>query len=304
MIEERIIIGQGSKYPLNGIITLPETDSNDIPAVVLVQGSGSTDMDSKVFALTPFKDIAGQLAEKGVASIRYDKRSKAHPFKMIKDPDGLTIREETIYDAVLAADMLRAHPRIGKIYVFGHSQGAMQAGRIDAEGGNFDGLILAAGSTRTLREIMNDQIKEELFGRKGLIKKFADWQTAKMMAKLEGIENLTDEEAKEKKLFGGTTAYYFLEMEKNPPSKYLEGLDKPVFVIHGDKDFQVSVEKDFEGFKEALRDNPQASFKIYPGLNHVFTTSVATGTIKDYKVPGTVDMRVTNDIADWIHALK
>jgi dienelactone hydrolase len=303
MIEEKIVVGHGTKYPLNGLLTLPDAQSNDIPAVVLVQGSGSSDMDAKVAALTPFKDIAAQLAAKGIASIRYDKRSKAHPLKMIRDPDGLTIREETIYDAVLAADMLRKHPRIGKVFIFGHSQGGMQAGRIDAEGGNFDGLIIAAGSTRSLREIMRDQTKEELFGRKGLIKRFADRQTARMMSKLDGIENLTDEEAKQKKLFGGTTAYYFLEMERNPPSTYLADIDKPVFVFQGDKDFHVSVEKDFEGFREILGDNPHATFKVYSGLNHAFTTSVATGTIKDYKVPGKVDTRVTDDIADWIHAL-
>lgn len=44
------------------------------------------------------------------------------------------------------------------------------------------------------------------------------------------------------------------------------------------------------------------TLKLYPGLNHVYTDSHATRTIKDYEVPGKVDTHVTDNIAEWILA--
>ena len=97
MKQEPIVIGKGTKYPLNGLLTLPDDLSRPVPAVVFVHGSGSSNMDEKVKKLTPFKDLAEGLAAYGIASIRYDKRSFAHPLKLLRDKSRpLTVREETI----------------------------------------------------------------------------------------------------------------------------------------------------------------------------------------------------------------
>ena len=135
MITEKKIIGENAEYPLNGLLTLPDDLSHKVPAVVLVHGSGASNMDEKVMKLTPFKDLAEGLAERGIASLRYDKRTFAHPLKFgrLESP---TVKEETIDDAVLAVRMLKRDPRIdaGRVYLLGHSMGAMLAPRIDAEG--------------------------------------------------------------------------------------------------------------------------------------------------------------------------
>ena len=41
MIIENIVVGEGTKYPLKGILTLPEDRQTQVPAVVFVHGSGS-----------------------------------------------------------------------------------------------------------------------------------------------------------------------------------------------------------------------------------------------------------------------
>ena len=163
MFEEKIIIGKNTKYPLNGILTLPNKINNPVPAVVLVHGSGASNMDEKVLKLTPFKDLAKGLASRGIAVIRYDKRTYAHKRQFIKKPD-ITVKEETIEDAILATELLKADSRIdsNNIFIIGHSMGGMLAPRIDAEGGNYKGLILLAGSPRKLEEILIDQNKEVL----------------------------------------------------------------------------------------------------------------------------------------------
>ena len=158
MIIENIVVGEGTKYPLKGILTLPEDRQTQVPAVVFVHGSGSSNMDEKVGKLTPFKDLAEGLAQLGIASVRYDKRSFAHPFKILREKI-ITVKEETIEDAIRATELLKRDSRIDKdnIFIAGHSMGGMLAPRIDAEGGNYKGLILMAGSPRRLEEIMLDQ---------------------------------------------------------------------------------------------------------------------------------------------------
>ena len=158
MADEKVVIGADTKYPLNGKLTFPNQQNGLLPAVVLVHGSGPSDMDEKIGENAPFKDLAEGLSEKGIAVIRYDKRTFVYGKEMRNDT-GLSVKEETIEDALLAADILRKDLRIDakKIFIIGHSMGGMLAPRIDAEGGGFAGIIIMAGSPRKLEEIIMDQ---------------------------------------------------------------------------------------------------------------------------------------------------
>ena len=186
MTEEKIIVGKGTEFPLNGKLVLPENSEKPVPAVVFVHGSGSSDMDEKVMKLTPFKDLAEGLAKHGIASVRYDKRSFAHGRKMMKKGD-LTVREEVIEDAVLASEMLKNDPRIdpGKVFIIGHSMGAMLAPRIDAEGGNFKGLILLAGTLDTLEGVLFRQLDEMKNGKSKIMSWIASAQEKKFKKSFE-----------------------------------------------------------------------------------------------------------------------
>ena len=182
MIEERIIVGENTKYPLNGLLTLPDDTTKPVPAVVFVHGSGASNMDEKVGKLTPFKDLAQGLARHGIASLRYDKRSFAHGFKLLRDKSlEVTVKVETIDDAILATELLKKDARIDleRVYIIGHSMGGMLAPRIDAEGGNFTGLIIMAGSPRKLEDIILDQNEAALHSTKGLV----NWIVKKQVAK-------------------------------------------------------------------------------------------------------------------------
>lgn len=309
MITEKITVGEHTKYPLNGLLTLPEQSTHPAPAVVFVHGSGSSNMDEKVGKLTPFKDLAEGLAKYGIASIRYDKRSFAHGLKMIMGRNGpITVREETIEDAVLATELLRRDPRIDpeNIFIIGHSMGGMLAPRIDAEGGNYRGLILMAGSPRKLEDIMQDQTEAIVDSPNGLLRWFLIKQLNKISAMFEGMYELTDEEAKKKKVGNGTTLYYFKEMGEHPVSGYLASSEKPILVMQGEKDFQVSVEKDFAIYKQLLAHHPNATFRLYENLNHAFVPAVHGSIMKakqEYNVEQHIGEDVIADIAAWIRSV-
>lgn len=306
MIEERIIVGENTKYPLNGLLTLPDDTTKPVPAVVFVHGSGASNMDEKVGKLTPFKDLAHGLARHGIASLRYDKRSFSHGFKLLRDKSlEVTVKVETIDDAILATELLKKDARIDleRVYIIGHSMGGMLAPRIDAEGGNYAGLIIMAGSPRKLEEIILDQNEAALHSTKGLVNWIVKKQVAKFSAMFDGMYKLSDEEAKKKKMGGGTTLYYFKELGEHPASDYLLSTEKPILIMQGEKDFQVTAEKDFAAYRQLLAGKSNVTFRLYENLSHAFVPSVYGNIMKakqDYNVEQHIGENVIADIAIWI----
>ena len=307
MIQEPIILGKNTRFPLKGLLTLPE-GSGPFPAVVLVHGSGSSNMDEKVGKLTPFRDLAEGLAARGIACIRYDKRSHAHGLKMVLDKKHpITVREETIEDALLAAALLRADRRIDpdRVFLAGHSMGGMLAPRIECEGGDFRGLILLAGSPRRMEEILLEQTEEAMAGVPGFARKPAEKQLQKLRRTFEGLYDLPDEEAKRKKVGGGTTLYYFKEMGQPTVAQWLEKTAKPLLILQGEKDVQVKAHVDFALYKELLADRDNVTFRLFPDLNHAFVTarfdSIADAK-KEFTPERHIGPEVLDEIAEWVKA--
>lgn len=305
MMNEKIVVGADTKYPLNGILSIPSEPTDLMPAVVLVHGFGPTDMDGSAGNNKTLKDLAEGLAEKGIAVLRYDKRTLIYGHEL-KGETALSAKEETIEDAIVATELLRQDSRINpnKVFIVGHSLGGMLAPRIDAEGGNFAGIVILNGTPRKFEEILIDQNNAVFSSLNWLMRIIAGRQIATMSAKFHGIYNLSDEEAKSTVVFGrNVRAYYFKEMGERPSSDYLELLEKPLFIIHGEKDFEIPYEKNFNEYKKLLSNRENATFKLYPNLNHLLMPSVY-GNLKkakkEYNVTQHVDQQVINDISDWI----
>jgi len=308
MTQENIIVGKGTDYPLNGMLTLPDT-AEPCPAVVFVHGSGASDMDSKIYAIRPFKDMAEGLAARGIASIRYDKRTWVMTKQQAKAAAAdLTIWHESIEDALLAANILRADPRIdpARVFIAGLSLGGAIAPRIHAEGGNFAGLIILAGTPRRLEDVMKAQGAEQVEQVPRILKGIVQKQIAKFHASLDGLYDMDDEEAKRTPFLNKFNRMYYLkDLGKTTVEEYLRGCTVPVLVMQGDGDFHVSVEHDFNEYQRILANHPDATFKLYAGLNHVFMP-VVHGKINkakaEYSKPQHVVPEVLDDIAAWVLA--
>lgn len=146
-------------WPLPGTLTLPN-GPGPFPAVVLVHGSGPADRDETVGANKPFKDLAVGLASRGIAVLRYEKRSRAHGPQMAALAS-MTVKDEVVDDALAAAALLRASPKIdpARVFVLGHSLGGMLVPRIAAGDPNLAGAIVMAGAARPLEQAIVEQTK-------------------------------------------------------------------------------------------------------------------------------------------------
>ncbi|MBR0140202.1 MAG: alpha/beta fold hydrolase [Firmicutes bacterium] len=302
MISEKIIVGAGGDFPLDGLLTLPEGAEGPVPAAVMVHGSGASNMDEKVMKLTPFKDLAEGLAERGIGSLRYDKRTFAYRKKLAKTD--ITAWEETVEDALRAVELLKKDRRVDpeRVFILGHSMGAMLAPRIDAEGANARGLVMMAGTPYRLEDIMKRQLKQSQSGR-GLVRLIMGIEDRIFSKKFDGMYEMSDEEAKKKKFSGAMSLYYFKEMGKKTAADYLLESEKPVFIMQGERDFQVLADVDFARFKELLADRGGTEFKLYPGLDHAFVPALygdITKAAKEFSVERHIGSEVMDDIAAFI----
>ena len=302
MFRDMITVGYGTEYPLKGMLTFPDDISAPVPAVVMVHGSGPSDMDEKVMKLMPFRDLAEGLARRGIASVRYDKRTYAHKFRLLKMKD-ITVREETIEDAVRAVDLLRSDPRIDRerIFILGHSMGAMLAPRIDAEGGDVKGLIMMAGTPFRLEDIVLRQLKQS--GGRFPLRQILALERRIYSRRFDGLYSMSDREAKKKKFGGSLSLYYFKEMGQKTATDYLLESSKPVLIMQGERDFQVLADEDFAAFCEQLAGRENTEFRLYPGLNHIFVTAIYDDILKaseEYGEERHIGEEVIGDIAEFI----
>ncbi len=298
--EREITVGEGD-WKLPGTLTIP-TGTGPFPAVVLVHGSGPNDRDETVLSTKVFKDLAEGLASKGIAVLRYDKRTKVHGAKMTTVKN-LTVREETIDDAIKAAALARTQPEIipKRVFILGHSLGGYLAPRIGLRDDKLAGLVLLAGSTRPLEDMMLEQT-EYLASLQPQQNETVRKQVASIRAMVERIRKL--EPGKETdEIFLGMQSPYLLDLRGYNPPAEAKKLTLPMLILQGERDYQVTM-KDFSNWKTALQDRKNVTLRSYPALNHLFIAGEGKSTPTEYQKPLHVDVSVVNDIVKWIAAVN
>jgi len=78
--------------------------------------------------------------------------------------------------------------------------GGMLAPRIDAEGGDYRGLVVMAGTPRRLEEVLIEQNEEMLSMLSGLTHRLVRTQVQKLNHMFYGLYDLSDEEARRRKV--------------------------------------------------------------------------------------------------------
>jgi dienelactone hydrolase len=295
--EVTVDAGGSGEWPLPGTLAVP-AGPGPFPAVVLVHGSGPNDRDETIEGNKPFRDLAWGLASRGVAVLRYEKRTRQHADKLggVKN---FTVQEETVDDAVAAADLLRHTPGIDprRVFVLGHSLGGMLVPRIGRRDPRLAGLIVMAGGGRPLEDIILEQA--------AYLGSISTGGVA-AEARQQQLEYWRGEVAKVKALKPGDTsvalsapASYWLDLRGYDPPAAAKALRQPLLILQGERDYQATMD-DFRAWQRGLVGRPGVTFKTYPKLNHLFIEGEGKSTPAEYETPGHVSAAVIADIAAWI----
>lgn len=297
--ETEVTIGEGENA-LSATLAMPNGKGPDskekFPAVVLVHGSGPQDRDSTIGPNRPLLDIARGLAEGGVAVLRYEKRTRAHPQQFA---DGGTIDLETTDDAVAAVALLRGLPGIDatRIFVLGHSQGAMMAPRIGARDPQVAGLILLAAPSRPLLDILIEQNRRLAILNDGKVSDSENTAIQQLVDSVSAVRKGREMTAAQSPM--GLAPAYWRSVEAVDAVAEAKAIAQPMLILQGARDIQV-VDADWQGWKAAFHDNPRVTFKLYETLNHLGIPGEGDGNLQEYQTPGHVAPELIADVAAWI----
>ncbi len=294
--EEDVVVDAGG-WPLPGTLSLPSS-AGPFPAIVLVHGSGQHDRDETIGPNKPFRDLAWGLASRGIAMLRYEKRTRQHQQRIAQLENGFTVKEEAIDDAVAAVALLRSRTgiRADRIYVLGHSLGAMLAPRIAAADPAVAGLVLMAGPVRSLEQSIVDQIRY-LANVDGTVSPDEQAQIDMADALFATVRDLKPGDPPIQTMFMSAPASYWLDLKGYSAPEASRTLTQPMLVLQGERDYQVTMD-DFAVWKKVLGDGRE--YKSYPGLNHLFMPGTGESTGAEYMQASHVDAAVINDIVTWI----
>jgi len=292
-IEKEVTVGSG-EWPLPGTLTVPK-GTGPFPAVILVHGSGPNDRDETLGSNKPFKDLAFGLASQGIATLRYEKRTKVYGEKMVSMKE-LTVKEESMDDALEAVKFLQKTEGIGKIFIAGHSLGGTLIPRIAVLAPDISGFIILAGATVPLEDKLLEQITY-IFSLDGNITDEEKAELEETKKTVEKIKALNENSPHE--LIYGAYPKYWLDLREYNILETAKQIKQPVLILQGERDYQVTME-DFKLWKSGLADQKNVEFKSYPLLNHLFIEGKGDSSPQEYLLGGNIPEYVIKDISEWI----
>jgi alpha-beta hydrolase superfamily lysophospholipase len=296
-ISESAFTFSSGTMTLEGTLALPRS-GNRVPVALIVAGSGPTDRNGNSGALrsNAYAQLAWRLAERGIASLRYDKRVLPTARGPL-DPARVTF-DDFAADLAAAARALDAESRFRQVVVIGHSEGGALAIRAVKNGLDvLTGMALVSTAGRPLTAILHEQV-----GRQVDPATLARFDSA--FAKyLEGDEP-EDVPPALQPLFLPVNRRYAQSVADFDPVAELRAAELPVLILQGASDIQVT-EADARALESARSD---ALVVVLPGINHVLKAVADTSLaaqLPAYRDPTTpIAPRVVDELVSWISVLR
>jgi pimeloyl-ACP methyl ester carboxylesterase len=282
---------------LGATLTVPRGAKDRVPVAVIIAGSGPTDRNgNSLLGIRPnsYAQLAWRLAERGIATLRYDKRGMPGTQGTF-DITKMTL-EDFAGDARAAAESLARDPRFSRVILIGHSEGASLALIAARQGAPVAGVVHVSGLGRPLTEVIREQL-----GRQFDHATLARYDTA-MQQYLHG-EQPADVPPQLAMLFVPVNQTYMRSLAAFDAPAAIRAVRQPVLIVQGATDLQATV-ADAERMHAA---RPDARLVLIPATNHVLKhvadTTVA-GQMATYQDPGVpIVTEAVAAIADWILAL-
>lgn len=308
-------IGRGGLV-LQGSLVMPEKRGSLVPAVLLLPGSGPTDRDGNqppAIITDLLTQIANKLAEAGYASLRFDKRATPSYARLwptdVKEQNDFFCFESFVGDAKSALLYLQRQGGIDsrRLVVAGHSEGSIIASQVANElkgqVGSPKGLILMGAPGRTLDHLVREQVAASL--KRGNVpeataKTYMDYVNLAIKKITEDGEIPPNPPVGLGGLFPPSAIRLLNSYFTLDPSKVVSGFEGSVLVVQGEKDIQVSLERDTSVLEKALKARTK-------GTTEVFAVPSASHNLKEVKdenkepgMTGPVVQSALDTITTWM----
>lgn len=313
--EKEITLDAGTGYPVKGMIKMPKGEVK--AGIVIVDGSGPNDMNMTLGQNKMMKHLSDQLAEKGFAVLRFNKRTYQYGKELAKIgmQNKTLIKDEFIDDAAEGLKTLAKEQGIptDKLFILGHSQSGSYLPVINETAGNLaKGYIILSGTPTNIAELSKKQLEAVIAeGSEN-----ADENQVEMMKQniktndeiLKKIETMSEEELNKPENYPfGIPGVYVKDLMKYDPIKLYNDSKLPVFIRNAEFDKQVPV-SEIELWKKGLDKNENDSIEEVKGANHMMQpsdgkTKLANLITDEYQKDAPIVSSVIDDIAAWIEKI-
>ena len=225
--------------------------------VLIIAGSGPTDRNGNNPMMTnnSLKMLAKELQKNGIASVRYDKRGIGESKNSGIQEIDLRF-EDYVQDVEGWIKLLKEDERFSNIIVLGHSEGSL-IGMIASHKQEAKKFISVAGVGIPAGDILRKQLKGQ--------PQFILDESLKIIEKLENGETVEKVSQMLYSLFRPSVQPYMISWFKYNPQIEIAKLNKPILIIQGTTDIQVSV-SDADKLASA---NKKSQKQIIEGMNHI-----------------------------------
>ena len=239
---------------VQGTLLSPKGE-NQPPLAILIAGSGPTDRDGNqaLFKNNSLKYLAEGLAQKGIATFRYDKRVIAQINKATVQEEKMTFEDE-VNDALLVVNHFK--DKYKKIILIGHYEGSL-IGLLVAQKVVVSKFVSISGAGNSSATLIEEQI-----GKNAPQLKEESQKIISQLRKGELVENISLYLAP---VFRKSVQPYLISWFKYEPTKEIAKLQIPILIVQGTNDLQVE-DKEVQLLKEA---QPKAQLLLIEGMNHV-----------------------------------
>lgn len=243
------------KGELVGTLLSPSADK--IPLAIIIAGSGPTDRNGNNSMMTnnSLKMLAEGLLSQDIATLRFDKRGIGASKEAGIDESELRF-DQMVEDVAAWIDTLSKDSRFSNITVIGHSEGST-IGMIASQSKQVSKYISIAGPG----ERASDKIKEQLVIQAPAIVEM----TNPILEKLNNGETVDSIPPMLYSLFRPSVQPYLISWFRYDPKKEIAKLDKPILIIQGTTDIQVSL----SDADQLSKSNRRSEKFIIEGMNHV-----------------------------------
>ena len=236
--------------------------SGPVPVAIIIAGSGPTTKDGNTVLgdNNSLKMLAEDLAAKGIATIRYDKRGVGENLVLMSKEEDLVFTDYA-KDVESIAKAIDDDPRFSEVHVIGHSEGSL-VGMIAATSTKVDSIVSIAGAGRPIEEVLIEQLTPQL--PPDLLTK-----SKEILASLKKGELVADVPESLYSLFRPSVQPYMISWLQYDPAEVLKKLDVRTLIVQGKNDLQVKT-ADAERLSTA---KPTAETVYFDSMNHVLKDS-------------------------------